>query len=158
MLPTLVSDDQTGFVSGRYIGDNIRLIYDLIDHLNFKNLPGLLLCIDFEKAFDSLDWNFTFKVLEAYGFRNGIRQWIKTFSCNIKSTVLINGQPTKWFCVERGCRQGDPLSPYLFILCAEILAVMIRENNNISGIKINGIEQFVILSFHNLDIKIHIDM
>ena len=55
VLPKLVSEDQTGFMSGRYIGDNLRLIYDIIAHLDSNNLPGLLLNIDFEKAFDSLD-------------------------------------------------------------------------------------------------------
>ena len=68
VLPTLIDDDQTGFISNRYIGDNIRLIYDLINYLNQKGLPGLLLCPDFEKAFDSLDWQFMFKVLNYAGF------------------------------------------------------------------------------------------
>jgi len=55
MLPELINEDQTGFMSGRYIGDNLRLIYDMIAYLKGKNLPGLLLNIDFEKAFDSVD-------------------------------------------------------------------------------------------------------
>ena len=55
VLPTLIDGDQSDFISNRYIGDNIRLIYDLINYLNQKGLPGLLLCLDFEKAFDSLD-------------------------------------------------------------------------------------------------------
>ena len=140
ILPTLINEDQTGFVKNRYLGDNIRLIYDMIDYLNFKNLPGLLLCLDFEKAFDSLDWNFMFKVLQAFGFGDGICRWISTFYKNIKSTILVNGQYTEWFSIERGCRQGDPVSPYLFILCAEILAIMIREDTDIAGILVNNIE------------------
>ena len=69
-LPKLISEDQSGFMANRhiYIGNNIRLMYDVIDYCNENNLPGLLLCIDFEKAFDSLDWNFMHKVLEAFGF------------------------------------------------------------------------------------------
>lgn len=140
VLPNLVNEDQTGFVSKRFIGDNIRLIYDMIDYLNSNNLPGMLICIDFEKAFDSLDWNFMYRVLKAYGFSNGICRWIETFYCDIKATVIVNGQTTQWFPVERGCRQGDPVSPYLFILCAEILGIMIRENKNIEGITINQTE------------------
>ena len=68
VLPSLIDDDQTGFISNRYMDDNVRLIYDLINYLNKKNKPGLLLCLDFEKAFDSLDWRFMFRALRAFGF------------------------------------------------------------------------------------------
>ena len=66
-------------MANRYIGDNIRLIYDLISYLYRENKPGLLLCLDFEKAFDSVDWKFMFKVLHAFGFGPNICQWISTF-------------------------------------------------------------------------------
>ena len=56
-------------MSGRYVGDNVRLIYDLIAYLNERNLPGVLPNVDFEKAFDSVDWKFMFKVLKAFGFK-----------------------------------------------------------------------------------------
>ena len=72
-----------------------------------------------------------FKVLKAFGFKQDICRWIETFYTNIKSTVIVNGQPSKWFPICRGCRQGDPISPYLFILCVEILGIMIRENKDI---------------------------
>ena len=65
VLPLLINEDHSGFILNRYIGDNIRLIYDLINYLNSKNLPGMLLCLDFEKAFDSLDWKFITKALKA---------------------------------------------------------------------------------------------
>lgn len=68
ILPKLISEDQTGFVANRYLGDNIRLIYDSICYLDMRHQSSLLLCLDFEKAFDSLDWQFLFKVLESYGF------------------------------------------------------------------------------------------
>ena len=75
----MINEDQTGFMANRYIGDNIRLIYDLISYLYRENKPGLLLCLDFEKAFDSVDWKFMFKVLRAFGFGPDICQWISTF-------------------------------------------------------------------------------
>ena len=140
VLPTLISEDQTGFMANRYIGNNTRLIYDLINYCNTNRLAGLLLCIDFEKVFDSLDWTFMHKVLKAFGFQKDIRRWISVFYNNIKSTVLVNGQPSPWFSIKRGCRQGDPISPYLFILCAEILAIMIKENRDIKGIIIGQTE------------------
>ena len=92
VLPSLINEDQTGFMANRYIGDNIRLIYDLISYLYRENKPGLLLCLDFEKAFDSVDWKFMFKVLRAFGFGPDIFQWISTFYKDIKSSVTINGQ------------------------------------------------------------------
>ena len=140
VLPKLINEDQSGFVPNRYIGDNIRLIYDLIKYLDENNLPGLLVNIDFEKAFDSLDWSFMSKVMKAFGFGQDICRWISTFYRNIKSAVIVNGQVSKWFSICRGCRQGDPISPYLFVLCVEILAIMIRENDNIKGIDINRVE------------------
>lgn len=79
VLPMLINDDQTGFIPGRYIDDNIRLLYDMIEYLNKRNKPGLLLNIDFEKAFDSLNWNFMHKVLKSYGFGESIRKWISVF-------------------------------------------------------------------------------
>ena len=127
-------------MSGRYIGDNLRLIYDMIAYLKEKNLPGLLLNIDCETAFDSLDWKFMFKVLKAFGFKQDTCRWIETFHTNIKSNVIVNGQPSKCFPICRGCRQGDPISPYLFILCVEILGIMIRENKDIKGIFVNNVE------------------
>ena len=140
VLPSLINEDQTGFMANRYIGDNIRLIYDLISYLYRENKPGLLLCLDFEKAFDSVVWKFMFKVLRAFGFGPDTCQWISTFYKDIKSSVTVNGQLSQWFAIQRGCRQGDPISPYLFILCVEILAIMIRQNKHIKGIFIGETE------------------
>jgi len=136
VLPKLISEDQSGYVEGRYIGNNIRFIYDLIDYLKVSKLPGLLLSVDFEKAFDSLDWSFMNRVLEAFGFGNDICKWIRTFYTSLKSAVVVNGKVTSWFDVKRGCRQGDPISAYLFILCAEIMSTRIKNNQEIKGVKI----------------------
>ena len=81
-----------------------------------------------------------FKVLKAFSFKKDICRWIETFYTNINSTVTVNGQPSKWFPICRGCRQGDPISPYLFILCVKILGIMIRENKDIKGIFVNNVE------------------
>ena len=106
----------------------------------------MLLLIDFEKAFDSVAWSFINKVLKFYNFGQNIVKWFNLFYKNSCSSVIINGHMSDWFYVQRGCRQGDPLSPYIFILCAEILAILIRNNVNIKGIKI-GNEQFLITQY-----------
>ena len=79
VLPCLIDEDQTGFISGRYIGENIRLLYDVISYLEKNNYPGMLLLIDFEKAFDSVSWEFLFKVIEYFNFGNSFMKWIKVF-------------------------------------------------------------------------------
>ena len=140
VLPKLIADDQTGFVAGRYIGDNLRTLYDLMHYLEEKQLPGLLVSIDFEKAFDSVNWNYMNKVLTQFGFGENIRKWITSFYTNIKSYVVVNGKVSSSFYVKRGCRQGDPISPYLFILCVEILACKIREDKDIKGLNISDTE------------------
>ena len=66
VLPKLISSDQTGFISGRYIGENTRLIYDIMDHVDKEYIPGLLLIVDFEKAFDSISWEFIADVLDFF--------------------------------------------------------------------------------------------
>ena len=140
VLPSVIDFDQTGFMSDRFTGDNIRLIYDTLNFSKVQKQRGLLLLIDFEKAFDSVAWSFIEKTLSFYNFKNDIICWIKTFYNGIKSTVIVNNKPTPWFFVERGCRQGDPISPYIFLLCGEILAHMIRQNDNIKGYPVFGKE------------------
>ena len=100
----------------------------------------MLLFIDFEKAFDSLEWNVLFKVLEVMNFGPMFRKWIHTFYSNITSCVMNNGHASDFFQLYRGVRQGCPLSGLLFVLAIEVLAQAIRENENIHGLKINDTE------------------
>ena len=80
VLPKLINEDQTDYVKGRYIGQNIRLIQDIMKVTESENIPGTALFIDFKKAFDTLDWNFVFKTLEAFNFSPEIQQWLKPFT------------------------------------------------------------------------------
>ena len=94
-----------------------------------QNIPGLLLLIDFEKAFVS--WSFIYETLKYFGFGISIIQWIKLFSKNAKLAVNQRSNLSDFFYIGRGCRQGDPASTCLFVLCAEVLAIKIR-NKKIS--------------------------
>jgi len=113
-LPNLIHPYQTGFVKGRYIGENIRLISDLLDLTNKNQIPGILAALDFRKAFDSLEWPFIMETLNSFNFGTGIKQWISTFYTNVESAVINNGYTTNWFQPSKGVRQGCLLSPYLF--------------------------------------------
>ena len=127
VLPKIINSDQTGFLKGRFIGENIRLIDGLINHTAAHNIPGLLLFLDFEKTFDTVEWSFIWKTLGSFNFGSSLISWIKLCYRNIESCVLNNGWASNYFIPERGVRQGCPLSLYIFILCAEILANKIRE-------------------------------
>ena len=140
VLPSIIQEQQKGFMSGRYIGENIRLMYDLIQTVEHDNIPGLLLSIDFEKAFDSVSHLFLNKVMCNFNFGPSMQKWIKLFYCHAKASVLVNGFISEAFDVGRGCRQGDGLSPYLFLLCAEVLSMMVKNNHEIKGIKVNNSE------------------
>ena len=124
----------------RYIGENIRLLHDVLAYSETENVPGLLLTIDFEKAFDSLSWAFIEKSLRFFNFPEDIINWFKTLYIHANSCIYFNGQYIKWFKIERGCRQGDPLSPYLYLICAEIMSLILRSNNNIKGMKLRNEE------------------
>ena len=139
-LPNLIHSDQTGFVKGRYIGENIRLINDIMDYTSLQNLPGILTSLDFRKAFDSIEWPFIMKTLDHLNFGRGIKRWVNIFYTNIESAVQNNGFITSWFKPSKGVRQGCPLSPYLFILSAEVLSNKIRQESNVRGIKVFGKE------------------
>lgn len=140
VLNKIVHVDQKGFLSGRFIGENVRLMYDVLFETKKQELPGLILSIDFEKAFDTVSWKFIDKTLKYYNFGQSIRTWIKLFQNGSESCIIQNGFMSESFCLRRGCRQGDPVSPYIFILCAEILGNMIRQNKNIKGISLGNRE------------------
>ena len=136
VLNIIINDCQTGFLKGRYIGENIRTIFEVIEHLNDENKPGLLFFADFAKAFDSIDHDFIFKVLTYFNFGSSFINWIKLFYKDAQSCVINNGYMSDFFKVRRGVRQGCPLSPYLFILSIEILYKSVHRDASIKGITI----------------------
>ena len=135
LLPVLIHEDQTGFVKDRFIGENVRLIQDVMDSLDNCNSTGIMVAIDFKKAFDSLEWLFIKLCMIKFNFGDNIIRWVSIFYQNIQTAVLNNGFMTNFFQVSRGVRQGCPLSPYLFILCAEILAHKIRGGETLKGLR-----------------------
>ena len=134
VLNTLIHENQKGFLSGRFIGENTRLMYDIISQTEVQDKPGMVLLLDFEKAFDSVSWNYIIKVLQFLNFGDYFIHLVKIIPANIKLCVIQHGFFSEFFSIGRGCRQGGPASPYIFLLCVEIIGLMIRENRDITGI------------------------
>ena len=140
VLPRVVHHNQCAYVKDRTICDAVRSIEDILDYTKRYQIEGRLISIDFKKAFDSVSRDFLFRALFAFHFGPSFIQWISTFYNNISSCVLNNGFSTAPFEVQRGVRQGDPLSSYLFIIFSGMLTVSIRSNKNIQGIMVDGEE------------------
>ncbi|KAL9976393.1 hypothetical protein ACROYT_G013691 [Oculina patagonica] len=141
VLPEIIHHNKTGYVKDRFIGETISSIYDVMDYTVEENIPGLMIFIDFKKAFGIVEWDFLLKCLEAFNFVPDFIRWVKTFyKTDIQSCTINNGTASQYFTLERGVRQGDPLSPYLFILVVETLAIAIRQNKSIKGIMIENEE------------------
>ncbi len=121
VLPNIINDDQLGYLKGHYIGQHIRILEDVSFFTNENQLPGILLSIDFKKAFDSPNWNFLYQTLAHLNFGDNFIGYVKTIYNNIESTILNNGNTGIYFKILRGVRQGCPLSAYLFITTLEIL-------------------------------------
>ena len=108
-LNTIISRSQTGYLSERFIGESTRLVYDLMHHVESDDLPGLLVQIDFEKAFDSISWGFLYQVLEYFAFDKELIEWINLFNNDINAFVLKCGNLLKPIAINQGCRQGEPM-------------------------------------------------
>ena len=137
VLPCLISAQQTTYVKNRNIGESGRLISDIIEIANTRKMEGFLVMMDVEKAFDSLDHTFLISVLKRFGFGQNFVSWIEIILKNQESCVINGGTTTKYFKLNRGARQGDPISAYLFILAFEILFLLIKENPHIKGLNIS---------------------
>ena len=147
ILPNIIHSDQSGFIKGRYIGQNVRLLCDIMEYSDTNKLPGILLFLDFKKAFDSIEWKFIDKSLELFNFCPRIRNWISTLYSNVESGVINAGFMTNYFKVSRGVRQGCPLSPFLFVIAAELLATKIRQSALCRGFQLPNNKEAKISQF-----------
>ena len=119
----LSAESQTGYVKSRYIEENISLIKDIMHYTLSQNMPGMAIFIDFRKAaFDTIERNFIRKALHSLNFGPSIIAWFNTFYSDISSCTINNGHTTSFFNLQRGVRQGCPLSGTVFILGQELLA------------------------------------
>ena len=106
VLPDIICANQTGYVKKRYIGENVRLISDVIEYTKYKQLPGIAVSVDFKKGFDSLEWDYLNKVLDVFNFKDDLKRWVKVFYNDISSCVISDGFTSPFFNLNRGLRQG----------------------------------------------------
>ncbi|RVW65596.1 putative ribonuclease H protein [Vitis vinifera] len=139
----VVSTTQNAFVEGRQILDAALIANEVIDSLMKRKESGVLCKLDLEKAYDRINWDFLLSVMKKMGFGEKWAGWIRWCLSTASFSVLINGSPTGFFRNTRGLRQGDPLSPYLFVLGMEALTSLINRavrGGYLSGCSIRGRE------------------
>ena len=147
VLPKIIHHAQTA-VPGRRIDNTIHALRDLIDLSNEQNIGACFIFLDQDKAFDRVDRDFLFKIMETFGLGVSFINWVRLLYANASTKLKINGFLTDRITLRRGVRQGDPLSFFAYLFVNEILALQLRSNPNIVGFRVGGTK---IISVHYAD-------
>jgi len=137
VLPKIINSDQTGYVKGRFIGENVRLIQDVMFFTEYTKTPaGIAIFLDFRKAFDTIEWPYLKAALQMFNFGPDILNWFQIIFIQVSSCVLHNGHASEFFLLERGVRQGCPLSGLLFVIGIELFTRALKNDPKIKGINV----------------------
>uniref|UniRef100_A0A671UN80 Reverse transcriptase domain-containing protein n=1 Tax=Sparus aurata TaxID=8175 RepID=A0A671UN80_SPAAU len=138
ILPGIIHMDQTGFIKGRQMHDNIRRTLHVMQYVTQNKVEAAIVGLDAEKAFDSVGWAFLYKVLGKFCFSETFIKVIQALYDKPTARVKINGSLSRSFTLGRGCRQGCSASPLLFAIFLEPLSCWIKQNDAITGIDVGG--------------------
>ena len=133
ILHSIISPCQLAFVPRRWIKKNQVIVKELMHSFKTRKVKGgfVAIKVDFQKAYDWINWGFLMTVLSHLGFSPTFVNWIFQCVSSVSSSILVNGGRTEAFKPSRGLCQGDPLSPYLFILCQDVLSRLIDQQFNL---------------------------
>jgi len=152
-LMDIISPYQNAFLGGRFMSDNINLVQELLRQYGRKrSSPRSLLKVDFRKAFDSVQWNFLDNLLRHLGFPIRFVSLIMQCVSTASYSVGVNGDLHGFFQGQSGVRQGDPLSPYLFLYCMEYFSRMLKLASHQEGFRFHpkcGTQSITHLAFAN---------
>ncbi|CAL5380958.1 unnamed protein product [Camellia sinensis] len=135
ILPEVISENQSAFLGGRNILDGVLIANEIVDWWKKTKTRGVILKLDFEKAYDTVNWEYLFDMLQKFGFGARWIGWVKACVTSHSISVLVNGSPTAEFNPQKGLRQGDPLSPFLFNIVAEGLNVLLSRAKEIGLVR-----------------------
>ena len=141
VMSKVISPEQSAFVKGRQILDAVLIANEAVDTIIRRKESGIVCKLDIEKAYDHLSWEFLIQVLDKMGFGKRWVSWVKWCISTASFSIMVDRSPTGFFQNSRGLRQGDPLSPYLFVIGMEALSQLLNcavDGNYLSGSKIAG--------------------
>ncbi|KAA3458346.1 reverse transcriptase [Gossypium australe] len=130
ILGDCINEAQGAFIPGRLISDNVLIAYEILHSLKMKKRGkkgNFALKLDMSKAYDRVEWDFLAGMMNSMGFHNEWIVLIMRYVCSVSYSVRLNGLNSDWFSPTRGLRQGDPLSPYLFFICAEGFSSLLED-------------------------------
>lgn len=154
VLPTIIHEDQTGFIKNRQLAYSIRRLFNVIYTSDSNPFSEILISLDAEKAFDRVEWDYLFSALSGFGFGPKYISYIKLLYASPVASVQTNKIRSEYFNLTQSTRQGCPLSPLLFALAIEPLAISLRDSKEFSGIHRGGKEHKVSLFADDLLIYI----
>uniref|UniRef100_A0A803J2H9 Reverse transcriptase domain-containing protein n=1 Tax=Xenopus tropicalis TaxID=8364 RepID=A0A803J2H9_XENTR len=145
VIELLIHPDQTGFMPSKATDINIRRLFTNIWAKHDVTGERVVVALDTEKAFDTVEWSYLWALLTRYGLGSQFISWVKALYESPSARIMVNSELSQAFPLKRGTRQGCPLSPFLFALAIEPLAIKIRNNAGIQGLKLQRVEEKISL-------------